>query len=434
MPRTVKNPKIDTRSARARLLARREPYFAPISPGCALGYRKGATGGTWIARRYDKASVPAMRYSALGSADDVLDADGATVLTFGQAQEKARAWFQDLARDVHGADEEAFGPYTVSEAIRDYLAHLEAQGKASAKEARWRADALILPELGAIELKRVRPDRLEKWLDHLATSPARVRTKRGEKQQFRELDRSDPEATRRRRANANRTFTVLRAALNLAFNRGRVATDTGWRRVKPFRGADAARVRYLQVAEAKRLINACQPDFQRLVQAALYTGARYGELSRLDVADFNADSGTVMVRQSKSGRSRSIYLSDEGKRFFEAITLGRAGSAIMLPKTDGSRWGHAHQRRPMADACAAAKVDPPISFHGLRHTWASHAVMGGAPLQVVAANLGHSDTRMVERHYGHLSDAFIAKTIRETAPKFGFRRNQKIASLSSRNR
>jgi integrase len=422
MPRTVRNPKIDTRSARSRLPARREPYFAPISPGCALGYRKGATGGTWIARRYDKAATPRLRYKALGSADDTLDADGATVLTFTQAQELARAWFAALATDVHGAEEDDPGPYTVADSIRDYLAHLEAQGKATAKDARWRADALILPELGAIELRRVRADRLEKWLEKLATTAARLRTKRGEKQKFRALDAADPEATRRRRANANRTFTVLRAALNLAFNRGKVAGDTGWRRVKPFRGADAARVRYLQVAEAKRLVNACPPDFRALVRGALFTGARYSELSRLDVADFNADSGTVMVRQSKTGRPRPIYLTDEGKRFFEAKTAGRAGGAPMLPRADGGRWGRAHQRRPMVEACAAARIDPPISFHGLRHTWASLAVMAGVPLQVVAANLGHSDTRMVEKHYGHLSDAFIAKAIRDKAPKFGFRR------------
>src|SRR5262249_29087915 len=38
MARTVRNPKIDTRSARARLPARREPYWTVISAGCALGY------------------------------------------------------------------------------------------------------------------------------------------------------------------------------------------------------------------------------------------------------------------------------------------------------------------------------------------------------------------------------------------------------------
>lgn len=46
MARTVRNPKIDTRSARSRLPTRREPYWTVLSTGCALGYRKGAKGGT----------------------------------------------------------------------------------------------------------------------------------------------------------------------------------------------------------------------------------------------------------------------------------------------------------------------------------------------------------------------------------------------------
>lgn len=50
MARTVRNPKLDTRSARAKLSARREPYWTVLSKGCALGYRKGIKGGSWIAR------------------------------------------------------------------------------------------------------------------------------------------------------------------------------------------------------------------------------------------------------------------------------------------------------------------------------------------------------------------------------------------------
>jgi integrase len=66
-----------------------------------------------------------------------------------------------------------------------------------------------------------------------------------------------------------------------------------------------------------------------------------------------------------------------------------------------------------------AKIAPPISFHGLRHTWASLAVMAGMPLLVVARNLGHVDTRMVERHYGHLAPSYLADEVRKNAPKFG---------------
>ncbi len=74
----------------------------------------------------------------------------------------------------------------------------------------------------------------------------------------------------------------------------------------------------------------------------------------------------------------------------------------------------------MHEACERAKINPEISFHGLRHTWASHAVMRGVPLMVVAKNLGHSDTRMVERHYGHLAPSYVADAIRQGAPVFQF--------------
>ena len=48
----------------------------------------------------------------------------------------------------------------------------------------------------------------------------------------------DADALRRRRASANRTWTILRAALNHAFYDGKVETDIAWRKVKPFKSVD----------------------------------------------------------------------------------------------------------------------------------------------------------------------------------------------------
>jgi integrase len=73
----------------------------------------------------------------------------------------------------------------------------------------------------------------------------------------------------------------------------------------------------------------------------------------------------------------------------------------------------------MTDAAGRAKIRPPIGFHGLRHKWASLATMAGMPLLVVAKNLGHSDTRMVEKHYGHLAPSYVAETTGQYAPRFG---------------
>ncbi|NTV73497.1 MAG: tyrosine-type recombinase/integrase [Holophaga sp.] len=46
----------------------------------------------------------------------------------------------------------------------------------------------------------------------------------------------------------------------------------------------------------------------------------------------------------------------------------------------------------------------PLTFHELRHTYASALINRGVPLVFVAQQLGHADTRMVEEHYGHLCE------------------------------
>ena len=103
----------------------------------------------------------------------------------------------------------------------------------------------------------------------------------------------------------------------------------------------------------------------------------------------------------------------------------------MLRKADGNRWGKSNQTRPMADACARARIEPPANFHSLRHTYSSHAVMAGAPLLVVAKNLGHADTRMVEKHYGHLSASYVADAIRAAAPRFGIAAEEAVVPIAA---
>ena len=43
-------------------------------------------------------------------------------------------------------------------------------------------------------------------------------------------------------------------------------------------------------------------------------------------------------------------------------------------------------------------------------------VMDAVPLIVVARNLGHADTRMVEKHYGHLATSYVREAIRAAKP------------------
>jgi len=423
MARRVLDKSLDSREARRRLKIRGRPYYRVIERGLHLGYRRlgGGQAGTWVARFY--IGEQSYEVQKIGIADDVSDADGVAVLDFWQAQDKARRAMVERAHRALGKH----GPITIGDVMDEYLAYLDGHKK-SGSDARYRDSALIRPVLGDIEVNKLTADHLREWMMQMARTPARLRTREGLKQQYASLDSTD--AKRRRKASANRTLAILKAALNHAWREGKVPSNAAWSRVRPFENVNTARIRYLTIAEAKRLINACDPDFRLLVQAALETGARLGELVALEVHDFNPDTGTLAIRTSKSGKSRHVVLTEEGAEFFAQVCAGRPGHATMFVKADGEPWGRGHQGPLMAAACKRTKITPPIGFHGLRHTWASLAVMAGVPLLVVAKNLGHRDTRMVEMHYGHLAASYVADAIRAGAPRFGFKPDTKIARVS----
>jgi integrase len=406
MARTVRNPKLDTRSARAKLAMRDSPYRVSLAPGCVLGYHKGTKGGVWLA----KLVRDGLRQQAtLGPADDTLDPDGILAIAYADAQTKAREWFATVTRPAQPT-----GPYTVRAAVSDYLDWFRATGRKSVKETEISARAFILPQLGDADVSSLTPARLRKWHMDTAMAPPRLRTRPGQTQNVRDTA-DDPEAERRRYATANRILTVLKAALNHAWREGKVPSDGAWRRVAPFREADAARVRYLDRDECRRLVNASPEPLRTIVRGALLTGARYSELARMRVVDFHRDSGTLLVRTSKAGKVRHIELTAEGLDFFREITAGHAGAEFLFHR-DSTAWGKSHQQRPLAEACRAASITPAASFHTLRYTYASLMVMDGVPLMVVARNLGHSDTRMVEKHYGHLATSYVRKAIRAAKP------------------
>lgn len=421
MPRTVRHARLESRSARARLKRGRQPHWQALVPGGRwhIGYQhwKGDAAGRWVMRRYiggDK-----YRISGLGLADDDAAPDGVMVLSFEQAVTKANTLIDTPASKVHNL--------TVRQAMDRYVAYKRSLGQ-PVSDVLSRGAAHILPVLGDLVVSELTTDTLRRWLSNMAALPALSRPKDG-KQKYRPAAATEEEV-RKRRATANRVLTMLKAGLNFAFDEGHVSNRDAWgRKLKPFRDVERARVRYLTVAQAERLLNACDPKFRGLVRAGLETGCRYGELTRLECADFNPDSATVHIRRSKTGPGRHVVLTPEGAAFFRAHTAGRPDHQRMFLHSNSAEWKKSDQARPMREACKHARITPAVGFHQLRHTYASLSVMNGMPLMVVAKNLGHRDTGMVEKFYGHLAPSFVADAVRASAPRFKVASDKKVVSL-----
>ena len=169
-----------------------------------------------------------------------------------------------------------------------------------------------------------------------------MRSKKGATEPATKPTPDTDDARRKRKATANRDLSMLKAALNRAYQAERIASDHAWRRVKPFPRVDEAVIRYLTADEARRLVNACQGEFRRLVQAAILTGCRYSELTRLICSDYNPDSATLAIRLAK-GRIRHVVLTDDGKRCFDVWTAGKGAQDRVFLRSDGAVWAKSQQ-------------------------------------------------------------------------------------------
>jgi integrase len=411
MPRKIRDLRLDTRTARLRLAPRGEPYWRTFQLGRAIGYRRlsGGKAGTWIARLYSAAE--GRNYRALGSADDVMDADGGTTLTFGQAQECANDWFRDVQRNAGRVIERI----TVATAMNSYIADYLARGGKAERGVRNTIARHILPHLGNCEITSLNVSTIRTWHHALAAAPAHLRTS-SKSTVANVRSTTGAEGQRARRSTANRVLTVLKAALNLTYRDGRVPSDNAWRRVQPFANVDAPRVRYLTDDEVYRLVNACTSDLRTLVTAALLTACRFGELARLRSSDFDAEAAILHIRDAKAGKPRTVPLTAEAQRFFSNVTA-KSSNTLILSRS-GNRWGVGHHRRPLHAACAAAGIDPPVSFHVFRHTAASRLVQSGVSMTVIAALLGNSEA-ICARHYAHLSQSYLNEMIRSAGVPYG---------------
>src|SRR5688500_11407019 len=107
MARRIRDANLESREARSKLKVRAKAYWRAIDRGLHVGYRrlKGKP-GTWIVRHY--LGKQSYKVERVGIADDFADADGVAVLSFWQAQEKARELMVGRAHQAVGKA----GPYT----------------------------------------------------------------------------------------------------------------------------------------------------------------------------------------------------------------------------------------------------------------------------------------------------------------------------------
>jgi integrase len=285
---------------------------------------------------------------------------------------------------------------TVREFAKVYLDTSRVQNKPSSVDGK---DTVLrvhlLPRLGELRLDQVTYAVIEDLKLALARQPiANAERKPGTAIPARTLSPK----------TINNCLTVLRRMLVIARKRGLidVVPEVEWLK-SPRPDFD-----FLDFEEADRLLAGSDGEWRTMILVALRTGLRQGELLALRWQDVDLIAGRLLVRQNvvrgkigtpKSGKPREIALGDEVRAALKSHRHLRG--PLVFCDVDGHMLTKGELKSPLVNACRRAGLRH-VGWHKLRHSFASHLAMRGAPLKAIQELMGHSTIQMTMR-YAHLA-------------------------------
>ena len=359
--------KLDTKAKRIRLAKRREPYWHKLILGGYLGYRVGVKGGSWIARY--RMEDGKQTYKSLELPAHLPQNE------YDIAVSEASKWFEGINQGGRAR------PGTVKEAADIYIKYLDRKkGDRAAADARGRINLHILPNLENIPLDKLRSDQIEDWHASFV------------------VEGSD-EKIRKSKATANRNLTTFKAMLNHAYKKRLIQTTWAWTGVDKFQHTESAREEYLDRGQIKKLLEASEGHFKKLLTAGALTGARYGELAKLKARDLDKHRDLLNIPRGKT-EPREFPLTKQTKAFFVEQTKGKLPEAYLLTKDGVKPWGPSDQTKLMREVVEKAGIPSSVVFYTLRHSFIADLINEMSIFNI--AKITGTSIKMIEDHYGKL--------------------------------
>lgn len=191
----------------------------------------------------------------------------------------------------------------------------------------------------------------------------------------------------------NRELAVLKRVLNWAVNEEELIPLNPLAGVSYQPGA-AVRDRWLTSEEEDRLLSHSPLWLNLLIKFALHTGMRRSEMLSLRWEHVYPDQGYLVVNKSKNGKKRNIPINSTVMGILQVAGIGEEG--LVFKGITGNGLGYAFVR-----ACDRARIDAGVTWHTLRHSFATRLVQKGIDLYQVQILMGHSSFDMTKRYAHH---------------------------------
>ncbi len=243
-------------------------------------------------------------------------------------------------------------------------------------------------------------------------------------------------------ATINRHIATLKHMFNKAVDWNMVEEET-LKRIKKAKllQENNKRLRFLSKEESQALVASCNGNTKAIVISALNTGMRKGEILSLKWDQVDLKHGFILLDMTKNGERREIPINETLRGIFQGLTRRLDIPHVFFDSVSGKpyqnvkRSFHTALRKAQWESCQHClyerqkiQADRPgncpncgnemrrhkgikdFRFHDLRHTFASHLVMGGVDLTTVSRLLGHKSLTMTLR-YAHLAPSHMVKAV-----------------------
>ena len=175
--------------------------------------------------------------------------------------------------------------------------------------------------------------------------------------------------------------------------------------------------RFLTMDEEKRLLEKLRHPYAHWGRLAILTGLRKTEFFSLRWAHVNLEQGFVTLPQTKSGKVQHVPLNTEAQAILRSLPSWQHSTWVFPSKALGTHVdSYNFYGRVFRPAVKAAQLEG-VTWHTLRHTFASRLAMNGQSDSTIAALLRHSGTGLVQR-YAHLSPTHLKGAV-EGVSQFG---------------
>jgi integrase len=272
---------------------------------------------------------------------------------------------------------------TITDAVRHYVAHLEASEKSCA------AVQLVKELLAAKKADGVSERHLSDIRSRLSVFAEKFDGQMVATITSKEIDtwlRSLPVAPLTR--NHYRQVAVL--AFNFAVRAGYATANPAARAAKAKVVGQAPEI--LSVSEAASLLEAATPDVLPYIAIGLFAGLRRAELERLDWSEIDFDSGLIEVtaQNSKTAQRRFVTMQPNLRDWL-----------LPLRQHKGNVTPQNCFRELFEEARAAARITE-WPDNALRHSFASYHLAHFKNAASTALEVGHHDSRITFAHYREL--------------------------------